>query len=90
MASARNGTDLNAMARQVDRRHHYMTLGTRDPDGRSRLSPVYYTCDRYSCFPWVSAAQAQHSRNIEQCSAVDILIFDSTASVAAAKRFASA
>jgi hypothetical protein len=45
------------------------------------LSPVYYAGARYSDFYWVSSPQAQHSRNIEQRPAVEIVIFDSTAAV---------
>ena len=35
--------ELDAMARRVIDAHQYMVLGTRDPDGSPRLSPVYYT-----------------------------------------------
>ena len=56
--------DLNAMARRVIDASHYMTLGTADPDGSPRLSPVYYTPARYSDFYWVSSPEAQHSRNL--------------------------
>ena len=73
--------DLDAMARKVVDSNHYMTLATRDRAGRPRLSPVYYTCARYSDFYWVSSPDAQHSRNIAECSQVEIVIFDSTAPV---------
>jgi hypothetical protein len=73
--------DLDAMARQVIDANHYMTLATRDHAGRPRLSPVYYTCARYSDFYWVSSPDAQHSRNITEWSQVEIVIFDSTAPV---------
>ena len=72
---------LNAMARRVIDANHYMTLGTRDPDGRPRLSPVYYTAARYTDFYWVSSAQAHHSHNLEERPEVEIVIFDSTADV---------
>jgi hypothetical protein len=73
--------DLNAMARQVIDANHYMTLATRDNAGRPRLSPVYYTCARYSDFYWVSSPDAEHSRNITEWAQVEIVIFDSTAPV---------
>lgn len=73
--------ELNAMARRVIDANHYMTLGTRDPDGGPRLSPVYYTAARYTDFYWVSAPQAHHSRNVAERSGVEIVIFDSTAAV---------
>jgi hypothetical protein len=47
----------------------------------TRLSPVYYTCARYSELYWVSSPRAQHSRNVEQRPAVEIVIFDSTTPV---------
>jgi nitroimidazol reductase NimA-like FMN-containing flavoprotein (pyridoxamine 5'-phosphate oxidase superfamily) len=71
--------DLDAIARRVIDANHYMTLATRDDDGRARLSPVYYTCARYSDFYWVSAPQARHSHNIGERPTVEIVIFDSTA-----------
>ena len=36
---------------------------------------------RCSDFYWVSSPRARHSRNLEQCPAVEIVIFDSTAPV---------
>lgn len=71
--------DLDAMARRVIDAGHYMTLGTTDPDGRPRLSPVYYTPARYSDFYWVSSPDAQHSRNLAERPEAEIVIFDSTA-----------
>jgi Pyridoxamine 5'-phosphate oxidase len=73
--------DLNAMARRVIDANHYMTLATTDPDGRPRLSPVYYTPARYRDFYWVSSPDAQHSHNLAERPEVEIVIFDSTAPV---------
>ena len=73
--------ELNAMARWVIEANHYMTLGTRDPDGRPRLSPVYYTAARYTDFYWLSSPQAHHSRNVAERPEIEIVIFDSTADV---------
>jgi len=77
----RTGGDpgLDAMARRVIDTNHYMTLGTTDPGGRPRLSPVYYTPARYADFYWVSSPDAQHSRNLAACPEAEIVIFDSTA-----------
>jgi uncharacterized pyridoxamine 5'-phosphate oxidase family protein len=69
------------MARRVIDGNHYMTLATLDPDGRPRLPPVYYTCVRHAAFYWVSSAGAQHSRNLAERPAVEIVIFDTTARV---------
>ena len=73
--------DLDVMARRVIDANHYMTLGTQDPDGRPRLSPVYYTAARYRDFYWLSSPDAQHSRNVGARPVVEIVIFDSTARV---------
>jgi hypothetical protein len=71
--------DLNALARRVIDTNQYMTLGTTDPGGRPRLSPVYYTPARYSDFYWVSVPDAQHSLNLAERPEAEIVIFDSTA-----------
>jgi hypothetical protein len=71
--------NLNAMARRVINANHYMTLATTDPDGRPRVSPVFYTPARYADFYWVSSPEAQHSRNLAQRPDAEIVIFDSTA-----------
>lgn len=73
--------DLNAMARRVIDANHYMVLGTRDPDGAPRLSPVYYTPARYTVFYWLSSPDAHHSRNLGERPEIAIVIFGSTAAV---------
>src|SRR5215204_5738016 len=74
-------TDLDAMARRIIESNRYMVLGTVEPDGAPRLSPVYYTPARHTDFYWVSSPEAQHSRNVAERSEVRIVIFDSTAPV---------
>jgi hypothetical protein len=69
------------MARRVIDANHYLTLATTDPDGRPRLSPLYYTPARYSDFYWVSTPAAQHSRNLADRPEAEIVIFDSAAPV---------
>ena len=73
--------DLNAMARRVIDANHYMTVATQDPNGQTRLSPVYYTAARYSDLYWISSPDAHHSRNLVARPDVQIVIFDSTALV---------
>jgi len=73
--------DLDAMARRVIDGNHYMVLGTREPDGEPRLSPVYYTPARYADLYWVSSPDAHHSRNLAAHPTVKIVIFGSTAAV---------
>ena len=77
----RSDPDLGAMARRVIDANQYMTLATLDPDGRPRLSPVYYTAARYTVFYWVSSPEAHHSRNLAERPEVQIVIFDSTVPV---------
>jgi general stress protein 26 len=75
--------ELDATARRVIDTNHYMTLATVNPDGRPRVSPVYYTAARYTDFYWVSSPDAQHSRNLEASAEIEILIFDSSVPVSA-------
>jgi hypothetical protein len=75
--------DLDALARKVIEGNHYMVLGTRDPDGEPRLSPVYYTPARHTDLYWVSVPDSHHSRNVAERPGVKIVIFDSTAVVGA-------
>lgn len=69
---------LDEMARRVINRNLYMVLGTLDPDGQPRLSPVFYTAARYQDFYWVSRPDAHHSRNVAERPDVRIVVFDSS------------
>lgn len=69
--------DLDAMARRVIDGNLYLVLGTLDPDGQPRLSPVFYTAARYRDFYWVSVPDAQHSRNVAERPTVRLVVFDS-------------
>ncbi len=73
--------ELDAMARRVIDANHYMTLGTVEPDGGVRVSPVYYTPARYTDFYWISSPEARHSRNVAERPGVEIVIYDSSAAV---------
>lgn len=73
--------DLVALARHVIDANLYMTLGTTEPDGRPRVSPVYFTHAEYHDFYWVSSPEAQHSANVAARPDVAIVIYDSTAAV---------
>jgi nitroimidazol reductase NimA-like FMN-containing flavoprotein (pyridoxamine 5'-phosphate oxidase superfamily) len=73
--------ELQAMARAVIDTNHYLTLGTTEPDGRPRLSPVYFTHADYREFYWVSSPTARHSANIAERHSVAIVVFDSTAAI---------
>jgi hypothetical protein len=73
--------DLDALARRVIDANLYLTLGTLDPDGAPRLSPVFYTAARYTDFYWLSSPLAHHSQNLVERPQVRIVIFDSTAAI---------
>lgn len=73
--------ELNERARQTIDANHYMTLGTVDPDGRPRVSPVYFGHGGYRRFYWISSPAAHHSANVAERPAISIVIFDSTARV---------
>ena len=68
---------LDEMARRVIDGNTYMVLGTLDPDGQPRLSPVFYTAARYRDFYWVSVPESHHSRNAAERAEVRLVIFDS-------------
>lgn len=74
-------TDLAATAREILDSVAYVVLGTTDPDGSPRLSPVYFTPHDYADLYWVSYPEAQHSQNIERDERVRAVVFDSTVRV---------
>ena len=70
--------ELAVMARAVIDDNLYMTLGTREPEGEPRVSPVYFSHHEFRDFFWVSSPAAHHSRNIQAHPAATAVIFDST------------
>jgi hypothetical protein len=72
---------LAQRARSAVDGNRYLTLGTSEPDGRPRVSPVYFTHDAYRAFYWVSSPDARHSRNLADRPAVALVVFDSTAAI---------
>jgi nitroimidazol reductase NimA-like FMN-containing flavoprotein (pyridoxamine 5'-phosphate oxidase superfamily) len=70
--------ELAAMARRVIDGNRYLVLGTTEPDGSPRLSPVFFTPARYRDFYWVSSPEAQHSHNVRGRPDVRIVVFDSS------------
>jgi hypothetical protein len=55
----------------------YMVLGTADETGRPWVSPVYFACERYKEFYWMSSPEVTHSRNVVVRPEVSIVVFDS-------------
>lgn len=56
-----------------------MVLGTVDPDGRPRVSPVWFSLVDHQDVYWLSSPDAHHSRNVEERPEVSIVVFDSGA-----------
>ncbi len=69
---------VNAAMRVIDA-NHYLTLGTVDPDGTPRLSPVRYGRIGYRRLCWGSLPSARHSLTIAASPEIRIVIFDSHA-----------
>jgi len=78
MTSAEENAELREMARRVIDHNRFMVLGTVEPDGQPRLSPVFFTPARYRDLYWVSSPDARHSRNVRERPAVQIVVFDSS------------
>jgi Pyridoxamine 5'-phosphate oxidase len=70
--------DLDAMAREVLDGVRYIVLGTIDPDGRPRVSPVYFTPHEYTDLYWVSHPGTHHSANLARDNRLSGVVFDST------------
>jgi len=71
--------DLLEMAQRVIETNRYMTLGTLEPDGTPRLSPVRFVADGMQDLYWASARLAQHSRNLALRPAIQVVIYNSAA-----------
>ena len=78
MTRPEQDAELREMARRVIDHNRYLVLGTVEPDGRPRLSPVFFTPARYRDFYWVSSPDARHSRNVRARPDVQIVVFDSS------------
>ena len=70
--------DLAAHARSLLDTNRYLTLGTVDTEGHPWTSPVYFAPGAEREFYWLSATDAQHSRNIAERPRVSVVVFDST------------
>ena len=76
--------DLAELARQVIDETKYMALGTADETGHPWVSPVWFACEDYRRFHWVSAADTRHSQNLAARPEVALAIYDPSAAVGAA------
>lgn len=74
---AATGTEPRDIARRIIDDNHFMVLGTAQPDGTPRVSPVFYNHAGYRDFYWISSPGAQHSRNVAAQPRVEIVVFNS-------------
>jgi len=71
--------DLAGLARTTLARNRFMVLGTVDPSGRARVSPVWFSLVDHRVAYWLSSPDAHHSRNIQERPEVSLVVFDSSA-----------
>ena len=70
--------ELTAMAHDVIATNRYFVLGTVQPDGAPRVSPVFVNHHEHRAFYWVSSPDARHSRNLAADPRVNAVVFDSS------------
>jgi len=70
--------DLDALARRTLANNRFLVLGTVDPDGRARVSPVWFSLVDHRDVYWLSAPDSHHSRNIAERPEVSMVVFDSS------------
>ena len=71
--------DLGDLARETLADTVFMVLGTVDPSGRPRVSPVWFSVVDHRDVYWLSSPASHHSRNIEERPEVSMVVFDSSA-----------
>jgi nitroimidazol reductase NimA-like FMN-containing flavoprotein (pyridoxamine 5'-phosphate oxidase superfamily) len=77
MDETKDPDELRRIAASIVETNRFMTLATADGDGRPWASPVWYAPSGERELYWVSAPEAQHSRNLTVRPEVAIVIFDS-------------
>jgi nitroimidazol reductase NimA-like FMN-containing flavoprotein (pyridoxamine 5'-phosphate oxidase superfamily) len=70
--------ELDALARQTLDDNRFLVLGTVDPGGRARVSPVWFTMVDHREVYWLSSPESHHSRNVEVRPDVSLVVFDSS------------
>jgi nitroimidazol reductase NimA-like FMN-containing flavoprotein (pyridoxamine 5'-phosphate oxidase superfamily) len=71
--------DLAELARTTLARNRFMVLGTVDPSGRPRVSPVWFSLVDQRVAYWLSSPDAHHSRNLQERPDVSMVVFNSSA-----------
>jgi nitroimidazol reductase NimA-like FMN-containing flavoprotein (pyridoxamine 5'-phosphate oxidase superfamily) len=77
-------TDLADDARRIINETKYMALGTADETGHPWVSPVWFACEDYRHFHWVSAHDTRHSQNLAVRPDVALAIYDPAVAVGTA------
>ncbi len=75
---AENIKELVIRAKNVINKILYITIATSNKKCEPWNSPVYSAFDKNYTFYWVSWAQNQHSKNINENKNVFVVIYDST------------
>lgn len=70
--------DLTGHAQALLDANLYLTLGTTGTDGRPWTSPVCFAAAGVREYYWVSATDAEHSRNLAERPDISLVVFDST------------
>jgi hypothetical protein len=70
--------DLPGDVRRILDANRYWVLGTTEPDGSSRVSPVWFTHVDARALYWVSSPDARHSRNLAERPRFSGVVFDSS------------
>jgi nitroimidazol reductase NimA-like FMN-containing flavoprotein (pyridoxamine 5'-phosphate oxidase superfamily) len=77
--------ELSDRARSVIDSNRYMALGTVDEAGHPWVSPVWFACQDYRNFHWLSSPDSKHSRNLAARPEIAIAVFDSSVPVGGAQ-----
>ena len=71
--------ELADLARRTLADNRFMVLGTVDPTGRPRVSPVWFSLVDHRTVYWLSSPDSHHSQNVEERPEISMVVFDSSA-----------
>ena len=69
---------LTELAHATLAANRFMVLGTVDPDGRPRVSPIWFSLVDHREVYWLSDPESHHSRNIAERPEVSMVVLDSS------------
>lgn len=70
--------DLGSLARKTLADNRFLVLGTVDPSGRARVSPVWFSMVGHRDVYWLSNPDAHHSHNIARSPDVSLVVVDTS------------